>query len=195
MCGRIKHHLKHNLWNSKNTILFVGYQAPGTLGRAIVEGAKKVKIFGEEIAVNAKIEYIDGYSGHADQEWLMNFIYSFINKPKQIILVHGEKNSQNELREKIIEETKIPVTIPKYGEIYKFELNNVSLEGKLELESEMRLQRTEIINKVKILRDEMADMENILKNDVLSEDIRENEINSIKLKLKEIEKVIVSIIE
>lgn len=120
MCdvGRIKHHLKHNLWNSNNTILFVGYQAPGTLGRKIVEGAKKVKIFGEEIAVNARIEYIEGYSGHADQEWLLNFIYSFIHKPKQVILVHGERAAQEELRAKILEETKIPVTIPKYGEIY-----------------------------------------------------------------------------
>ena len=81
MCevGRIKHHLKHNLWNPKSTILFVGYQAPGTLGYNIVNGAKTVKIFGEEIAVNARIEYIEGYSGHADQELLMNFIYSFIN--------------------------------------------------------------------------------------------------------------------
>lgn len=104
-----------------NTILFVGYQAPGTLGRKIVEGAKKVKIFGEEIAVNARIEYIEGYSGHADQEWLLNFIYSFITKPKQIILVHGEKQAQQELKEKIIEKTKIPVTIPKYGEIYNLE--------------------------------------------------------------------------
>ena len=101
-----------------STILFVGYQAPGTLGRKIVEGAKKVKIFGEEIAVNARIEYIEGYSGHADQEWLLNFIYSFITKPKHIILVHGEKGAQNELRQKILEETKIPVTIPKYGEVY-----------------------------------------------------------------------------
>lgn len=86
MCdvGRIKHHLKHHIWNPNSTILFVGYQAPGTLGRRIVDGAKTIKIFGEEIAVNARIEYIEGYSGHADQEWLMNFIYSFITKPKHI---------------------------------------------------------------------------------------------------------------
>ena len=95
MCevGRIKHHLKHNLWNPKSTILFVGYQAPGTLGRNLVDGAKRVKILGEDIAVEAEVEYIEGYSGHADQEWLMNFIYSFITKPKHIFLVHGEPES------------------------------------------------------------------------------------------------------
>ena len=105
MCevGRIKHHLKHNLWNPKNTILFVGYQAAGTLGSRLVEGEKKVKIFGEEIAVNARIEYIEGYSGHADQEWLLNFIYSFIKKPKHIFLVHGEQEAQNVLKQKINE--------------------------------------------------------------------------------------------
>ena len=108
MCevGRIKHHLKHSLWDEKNTILFVGYQAPGTLGRSIVDGAKKVKIFGEEIAVNARIEYIEGYSGHADQEWLMNFIYSFITKPKHIFLVHGEPEGQIVLKQKIKDETR-----------------------------------------------------------------------------------------
>ena len=108
MCevGRIKHHLKHNLWNPKSTILFVGYQAPGTLGYSLVNGAKKVKIFGEEIAVNARIEYIEGYSGHADQEWLMNFIYSFLQKPKHIFLVHGEPESQDVLKAKIEQETR-----------------------------------------------------------------------------------------
>ncbi len=197
MCdvGRIKHHLKHNLWNSNNTILFVGYQAAGTLGRRLVEGAKKVKIFGEEIAVNARIEYIEGFSGHADQEWLMNFIYSFITKPKQIILVHGDKDAQKELRDIIIEKTNIPVTIPKYGEIYNVHNNNVEFEEKLELESEKRAQKVELINRVKLLRDEMNDMEDILKNDILTEETKEDEINSITLKLKEIEKIIVSIIE
>ncbi len=193
--GRIKHHLKHNLWDSKNTILFVGYQAPGTLGRKIVEGAKKVKIFGEEIAVNARIEYIEGFSGHADQEWLMNFIYSFLSKPKQIILVHGEKESQLALKQKILEETKIPVTIPKYGEFYKVENDKVELEGRLNLESVKRIQKIEIINKVKMLKDEIADMEDLLKNEILTEDTNDDDINRITLRLKEIERIIVDIIE
>lgn len=195
MFGRIKHHLKHNLWNANNTILFVGYQAAGTLGRKIVEGAKKVKIFGEEIAINARIEYIEGFSGHADQEWLMNFIYSFINKPKHIILVHGEKQVQKNLKEKILEETRIPVTIPKYGEIYKLEEEKVYLTGRLELESVKRLQKVEIINKVRMLKDEISDMEDILKTEILVDDVKDDVINSISLRLKEIEKLIVSIIE
>ena len=121
MCevGRIKHHLKHHIWNPNSTILFVGYQAEGTLGRKIVDGAKKVKIFGEEIAVNARIEYLEGYSGHADQEWLLNFIYSFLKKPKTIFLVHGEPEGQITLKQKIQGTTEIPVIIPEYGEQYE----------------------------------------------------------------------------
>ena len=121
MCevGRIKHHLKHHLWDPNSTILFVGYQAPGTLGRKLVDGEKKVKIFGEEIAVNARIEYIEGYSGHADQEWLMNFVYSFTTPPKHIFLVHGEPEGQIVLKQKLEENTNIPITIPDYGETYE----------------------------------------------------------------------------
>lgn len=146
MCevGRIKHHLKHNLWNPNSTILFVGYQAQGTLGRKIVEGAKKVKIFGEEIAVNARIEYIEGYSGHADQEWLLNFVYSFKSKPKHIFLVHGEPEGQIVLQEKIMETTNIPVTIPSFGEKYEL-FEGINVIDKIASKPASRYTRLQIL--------------------------------------------------
>ena len=92
MCeaGRIRHHLKHNLWRPECTILFVGYQANGTLGRAIVEGADTVKLFGEEIEVRAKIEQLRGLSGHAGKTGLIWWISQFEEKPKKVFIVHGE---------------------------------------------------------------------------------------------------------
>ena len=92
MCdaGRIKHHLKHNLWRSDSTILFVGYQAVGTLGRSLVEGAKDVHIFGEEIHVNADIVRLPGISGHADNAGLMRWASSFKEKPKRVFVAHGD---------------------------------------------------------------------------------------------------------
>lgn len=91
MCeaGRIRHHLKHNLWRKDSTILFVGYQAHGTLGRSILEGATNVKLFGEVIEVKARIEKLDGISGHADQEGLLRWLHAFESKPK-VFVVHGE---------------------------------------------------------------------------------------------------------
>lgn len=92
MCeaGRIRHHLKHNLWRPESTILFVGYQAMGTLGRAIVEGAKEVKLFGEPIEVRASIKKLIGMSGHADKDGLLDWVNTFEEKPKKIFVVHGE---------------------------------------------------------------------------------------------------------
>ena len=196
MCevGRIKHHLKHNLWNPNSTILFVGYQAPGTLGRKIVDGAKTVKIFGEEIAVNARIEYIEGYSGHADQEWLMNFIYSYINKPKHIFLVHGEPEGQLTLKNKILEELNIPVTIPEYGETYEFK-EKVSMTNRIELPNERKFVRLEILERMRTLKEEIEDMENIVKEGYLSEDRKEEDITELAEKLKELENQIVKIVE
>ena len=194
MCevGRIKHHLKHNLWNPKSTILFVGYQAPGTLGRRIVDGEKTVKIFGEEIAVNARIEYIEGYSGHADQEWLLNFIYSFITKPKHIFLVHGEPEGQLVLKEKILNTTNIPVTIPSRGETY--ELNEEVSLTKKEV-NDHRFLRLEVLERMKTLREELDDMETIVKEDYLNNTTSDEEVNRLKERLKDIERQIVKIVE
>ncbi len=92
MCeaGRIRHHLKHNLWREECTILFVGYQAVGTLGRSIVEGAREVKLFGESIQVRAHIKKLVGMSGHADKNGLLEWIDAFEEKPKKVFVVHGE---------------------------------------------------------------------------------------------------------
>jgi len=195
MCevGRIKHHLKHNLWNPNNTILFVGYQAPGTLGAKIVSGEKKVKIFGEEIAINARIEYIEGYSGHADQEWLLNFVYSFITKPKHIFLVHGEAEGQKILKDKILETIDIPVTIPDYGEDYTLD-EKVHVTSKIDPEKKYRYLRLEVIDRLATLKEELDEMSEMIKEDVFDEDKNDEEIMEINAKIKELEQQIVKVI-
>lgn len=198
MCevGRIKHHLKHNLWNPKSTILFVGYQAPGTLGRKIVDGAKTVKIFGEDIAVNARIEYIEAYSGHADQEWLLNFIYSFLKKPKTIFLVHGEPDGQIILKQKIQGTTEIPVIIPEYGEEY--ELNEEAERlGRIQGVKEQQKQyiRLEVLDRIQTLKEELEDMSNIVKEEMLVEDAKDEDIEALNSRIKELEQQIIKIVE
>ena len=102
MCdaGRIKHHLKHNLWKPENTILFVGYQAEGSLGRKIVEGAHYVTLFGENVQVKAQIVQLQGMSGHADQKGLMSWI-SAIHGVQKVFVIHGAAESADCLRDKI----------------------------------------------------------------------------------------------
>lgn len=196
MCdvGRIKHHLKHNLWNPKNTILFVGYQAPGTLGYSIVNGAKTVKIFGEEIAVNARIEYIEGYSGHADQEGLMNFVYSFNNqKPTHIFLVHGEEESLNTLKGKIEEEAKIPVTIPSYGETYKVQ-EMPEMIAKIKTNKPKTI-KSEIIERLNRLQAQIDDMKVSVEDDLSNPTLRDEDMFRINQKMKDLEQNILKIIE
>ena len=195
MCevGRIKHHLKHNIWNPNNTILFVGYQGVGTLGYNIVNGAETVKIFGEEISVNARIEYIEGYSGHADQEGLMNFIYSFRERPKHIFLVHGEKESQEVLKEKIQEDIGIDVTIPEYGETY--ELNNqITMTDKIERRISGTLRR-EVMDRLNLIKKEIQEMEEYVKQDILDMGLKEQDMFRINEKMKDLERQILNVVE
>jgi metallo-beta-lactamase family protein len=103
MCeaGRIRHHLKHNLWNPKSSVVFVGYQAEGTLGRAILNGKESVTLFGEEVCVNAEIHNLEGFSGHADRDGLMDWMSGFRQEPGMVFLVHGEPEPKRALAERI----------------------------------------------------------------------------------------------
>ena len=117
MCtgGRIKHHLKHNLWRPESSVIFVGYQAKGTLGRSIVDGAKMVKIYGEEIAVKSKIYTINGFSSHADQPVLLDWIDNFENK-EVVYIIHGEPEVMEVFKEKLETELSIKTHIVEKGE-------------------------------------------------------------------------------
>ncbi|MZP28729.1 MBL fold metallo-hydrolase [Heliobacterium undosum] len=110
--GRIKHHLKHNLWRKETTVLFVGFQAEGTLGRRLLEGEKQVRIHGEEITVRANIRNVPGFSGHADRSGLINWLTHFQKPPKTLFITHGEpeamKNFSGLIRQQLGWKTHIP---------------------------------------------------------------------------------------
>ena len=154
MCeaGRILHHLKHNIWRKECSIIFVGYQAEGTMGRSILEGAKKIKLFGEEVAVNAKVYNFPGLSGHADAKGLLQWVEGFKKRPKNIILVHGSKNSLEAFRKTLSEKGyKVSIANPK-DKI--FDGANLLHIGR----------REEIVD----LLDSLEDIENLTKDDILA---------------------------
>ena len=117
MCegGRIRHHLKHNLWNAKNTILFAGYQAAGTLGRIIYDGAKSVKIFGEEIDVSAEIRLLEGISGHADQRGLLAWLSGAAKMPEYVFVNHGDDDSCTGFAKTVEEKFSVRALAPYSG--------------------------------------------------------------------------------
>ncbi|MCX5849270.1 MAG: MBL fold metallo-hydrolase [Deltaproteobacteria bacterium] len=114
--GRIKHHLRHNLWRPGASIVFVGFQAEGTPGRKIVDGAKTIRIFNEDIAIKAKIWTINGFSAHAGQSQLLEWLGNFQNKKMPVFLVHGELAAQEQLASMIRQKLGFDVTIPEYLE-------------------------------------------------------------------------------
>lgn len=113
--GRILHHLKHNLWRAESTVLFIGYQAEGTLGRRIIEGATQVRIMGEDIAVRARIESIEGFSAHADQQELLNWL-RHIKTPKMTFLIHGEDEALQVFSQLLDSELSLKTYAPRYGD-------------------------------------------------------------------------------
>ena len=118
MCdaGRILHHLKHNLWRSEANILFIGYQAQGSLGRRLVEGIKRIKVLGEEISVKATIHNLDGFSAHADQQQLLTWLGHVKTKVANVFLVHGEPEASETFSQLIKSKMGITTYIPEFGE-------------------------------------------------------------------------------
>jgi metallo-beta-lactamase family protein len=117
MCnaGRIRHHIKHRIWDKRNTILFVGYQAEGTLGDKIKSGEKDIHMMGIDFRVKAKVESIDSFSGHADQRMLLTWIKGFKKRPKKVFIIHGEEEASGTFAEKI-EKLGMKTHIPYIGE-------------------------------------------------------------------------------
>lgn len=120
MCeaGRIRHHLKHNLWRSESLILFAGYQSEGTLGRLLLEGVPEVKLFGETISVNAEIAVMPGISGHADKQGLIDWVKAFENKPAHVFVNHGDEGACEEFVRYLREELGLQADAPFSGTSY-----------------------------------------------------------------------------
>ncbi len=146
--GRVRHHLKHNLWDEKNSLVFVGYQAQGTLGRILLDGVKRVKILGEEINVKAEIYDIEGFSGHADQAVILDWIEKFLKKPKKIFIVHGEESASTALSDKIRQMFRLEAIVPNLGDC--FNINKDEMDLVPNAEKEPSVLRESIENELKL---------------------------------------------
>ncbi len=196
MCeaGRIRHHLKHNLWDARNSIVFVGYQGEGTLGRALIEGLKDVTLFGEEVHVQAEIYNLEGFSGHADQNTLFAWISAFQQRPKQLFLVHGEEQSKLDFAA-LIKEKLGYEAIPVLGNSeYEIDMSDVTV---LNMEEAVKTAaEDEDIQKVrKKIADIHEDLEKILYNASLAVEQAMPEEKLVKINniVQELEKSTISL--
>lgn len=144
MCeaGRIRHHLKHNLWRADSTILFVGYQVPGTLGNALLGGVDKVKLFGEEIEVHATIASLAGISGHADRDHLTRWISAFEQPPKKVFVVHGEEHTAVSFAEHVKAEVGFDAVAPYSGDAYDLLTGEQIAQGSKQLAEKKKQNKT-----------------------------------------------------
>jgi metallo-beta-lactamase family protein len=188
--GRIRHHLKHNLWNPQNSLVFVGYQAEGTLGRLILDGAKKVKLLGEEIAVELEVYNVQGFSAHADIVHLKEWLSHFEKKPMKIFIVHGEVEAANNLSREILYNFGIESIIPDFGD--GFIIKNGFTTQTSDLKVRDMNDLINIVNEINQLEEEIKNLKLILsenKNDktiIKSYDILKNKVTEIKNALLEI---------
>lgn len=178
--GRVRHHLKHNLWDKRNSLVFVGYQANGTLGRILLDGIKNVKILGEEINVGAEIHSLEGFSAHADQNMLLDWINKFERKPKKVFIVHGEEEESQALSTLIEHLYKIKTVIPNLGDSYKIEKHNFELKKGINLEPAML--KEDIENELELAYNQFNALMD-KSEDIVDEKMLSKEYDGIKNKL------------
>lgn len=188
MCeaGRIRHHLKHNLWNRKSSIVFVGYQAEGTLGRMLLEGAEEVTLFGEKIQVNAKIYNLEGFSGHADRNGLLAWLKGFKKEPKHIFLVHGESESKADFAKTVEKELGYhPVVVTGNYEflLEKDEIVNMEQAMKEAVDEETKIKTKNNISDIHSRIEDILYNANLALEDDISTE-RLAKINNIVLELE-----------
>ena len=198
MCeaGRIRHHLKHNLWDKKNSIVFVGYQAQGTLGRALIEGAKTVTLFGEEISVNAELYNLEGFSGHADQNGLFTWISGFENKPKKVFLVHGEESAKQTLAGIINEKLGFDTEVIMDNSEYELDMNTDSVVRSAVYKAEADRDKAEEVKGIRTKISEVHhELEHILYNAnlALESDADKEKITEINNILQELGKATINL--
>ncbi len=188
MCeaGRIRHHLKHNLWDARSSVIFVGYQAVGSLGRSLVEGTKDVTLFGEQVHVNAQIHNLEGFSGHADRDALLHWLGGFQAPPKQVFLVHGEQDAKEDLAESIHQQLGFEAVVVQ--EVSEFQLETATLLNSQEEEKAMADRET--VDSIRVrLADVREELEQVLYNSrlMLNDELspaKVEEINRLLLQLQ-----------
>jgi metallo-beta-lactamase family protein len=190
MCtaGRIKHHLKHNIWRPGASIVIVGFQAQGTTGRRIVDGEKSVKIFREDVAVKAKVFTIGGFSAHADQKDLLEWVGHFAESKPQVFVIHGEPTASEALARSIHESFGMEVHVPRWKENLMLKGREVAQEVKRE-EAAPPDRAGSMLSKVIDLEHELGRLKQVLQKrggDIeIGEDVRDR-LTSIQEELREI---------
>ncbi|MFC1868567.1 MBL fold metallo-hydrolase RNA specificity domain-containing protein [Thermodesulfobacteriota bacterium] len=189
MCtaGRIKHHLKHNLWRPGASIVMVGFQAQGTTGRKIVEGAKTVKIFRENVSVRAKLYTIGGLSAHADQKDLLEWVSHFKESRSRVFIVHGETNSSETLAGKIREEFNLEVHVPMWKEKLILKAKEMTLEA-ADIEEKPQDLMQISLNSIIDLEKELDTLKRRLKK--REEEISEDDLDRLKYVQEELQTIL-----
>jgi len=191
MCtaGRIKHHLKHNLWREGASVVIVGFQAMGTTGRQIVDGRKSVKIFREDVAVNARVFTIGGFSSHADQRDLLSWIGNFKQSKPKVFVIHGEPESSKTLAEKAHEELGFETYVPRWKETLFLKRKELAFEtrgpeaGALPLPDEM-------LNTLTLLEKEIAELKKQIGRKEIRGEVGEEDLDRLRYVQEELSNIL-----